>query len=602
MSSVVDDPAVQWPPSSSPLLTARDLERRRAQLRQEFQDRINRLITQLLQTSNDYRVWQQRGEPATSWHGMSSTNKTKLGAPSRLDPVISSDSEHREDTLAVASVRVGAGTTPGSTLETPKSRTLIGEMRAPYNTPDGPPAHRLKGKDKETVLDGMWINRRCALLHGKGGLEVAHLVAFSISDNEREKLERAMGIMDGGLNINTRSNLIEVCQTVHGLIDGQHGVLIPRRIVASRVKAISPPNPPVSRYEDLPYLDGEREVVREYFYVCLDHKDNIDEGNLLMGRTAITPDPRTEFERTLQDTGNASLGFVRASDLPSDFSLVQPLRLEQVSAWTTMPRAYLNVNPVFVMLNAGKTLYNIQRLNPGRKFLPELLERFAGTDDEQYVGEVYQVLALCRSFYQMCFIDDQDKKRNDASFDVRDASYIPRHNSPPSSDTQDTPPNSSPLAPVRTQYPYKEKLRRNRPEEGRFRESSVDAEPLDFTVYSDEEPSSPPAQEAVPVPPEVVNSVDPPPRSGKRPLQPQSSASNPFEQCKTLLFSLTDFMLNEDAEPPASHQGLPYFSTGLAYGQHGKGVLPPPNEEDGVGVGVFVEDGDGGDEEVREED
>ncbi|KIY48208.1 hypothetical protein FISHEDRAFT_59034 [Fistulina hepatica ATCC 64428] len=551
--------------------------------------------------------------------------------------------------MAVASVPVGAGAIHGSTLETPKSQISLAEKRALYDTPEGLPAHRLQGKNKQAVLDGMWIKGRCALLHGKGGLELAHLVAFSTSNNEREQLERAMGIMDGGLNINTRGNLIEVCMIVHDLLDGQHGVLVPRDMVASQVMKIAPPSPPVNRYEDLPYLNGERDAVREYLYVCVDRKNDIHESNLIMGRTVISPNPRVVFGKALQDAGNASLGFVRASDLPSVFSLVQPARLEQVSAWTTMPRAYLNANPSFIMLNAGRTLDKIQRLDPGRDLGAELLERFAGTDGEQYVEEVCRVFKLCQNLYKKCFpvSDKQAKKRAGADSDARDVPYIPRHNSPPSSDTQDTPPSSSPLAPVRSQNPYKEKLRKNRPEEGTFRESSIDAEPLDFTILSDEEPSSPPAQEAVPVPPEVVSSVDLAHRSvirfqsvrdqfleqSRRPECPSAFQEDQAAQCKTLFFSLIDFVLNEDTEllfdrtgtilagtksflisPPGSLpvgweqiQDDPPNATPLAAATTStstwKRDLIPPNGEDGVRVGVFVENCDFGDEEeMREED
>ncbi|KIY48207.1 hypothetical protein FISHEDRAFT_59033 [Fistulina hepatica ATCC 64428] len=474
--------------SSSPLLPvdARDLrslspERRRAR-QQECQKLVNRLKFQLARATNELDILQRTeedsapmaaepGDDESESSPTESTNDVMLASAlqcgsSSLNPATVPD----ESCQVIAAVHDGAGRAiPESTPETPKNRGL--------------PAHRLQGKDKEAVVDGMWIRRRCALLHGKGGIELAHLVAFSISNKEREQLERALGIMAGGLNINTRDNLIEVCQTVHGLIDGQYGVLIPRDKVASRVMKISPPNPPLRRYEDLPYLDGERDAVREYFYVSLDRKDDIHEDNLIMGRTVITPNPRVVYEKALQDSArNASLGFVRLSDLPGDFSLAQPVRREQVSAWTTMPRAYLNANPIFVMLNAGRTLW---RLDPARDLLQELTERFTGTDDELYIDEVHQVFNLCRTLYRRCFpasdSGHEAEQRADTDSDPRDASYIPRHNSPPSSDTQDSPPNSSPLAPVRTQNPYKEKLRKNRPEEGTFRESSIDAEPLDFT-------------------------------------------------------------------------------------------------------------------------
>ncbi|KIY48193.1 hypothetical protein FISHEDRAFT_59024 [Fistulina hepatica ATCC 64428] len=220
------------------------------------------------------------------------------------------------------------------------------------------------------------------------------------------------------------------------LIDNKHRCFVPGEIVSSHVLEIVAPDPPVERYEDLPCLDGDRNVICEYLYVSLDPEDEVHESNIIMGRHAITPDLHEEFERALREGSNSD--FVHLSALRKDFSLQQPPSLISIFPLKSMPRVYLGANPVFVMLNTGATIDEILKCDPKRNLQSELRARFQGTPDELLVDEIWSTLRVCQELYDCCFSDASMEQ----NIDAEDSPYLPDEHSAPSSDATQ---NSSPL-------------------------------------------------------------------------------------------------------------------------------------------------------------
>ncbi|KIY45316.1 hypothetical protein FISHEDRAFT_76709 [Fistulina hepatica ATCC 64428] len=454
--------------------------------------RVNKRVQQL-------RAQQSRNTPQPEWHNPVYHPRESAADNGPPASTLAAAADLRQD-YAVQ----GSPPAPVTPNKASTSSTVY--------TPRGPANARLNTLQRQKIIKKFLLHEdRCDVSY-KREIQLAHILEFATSPDILEKLEKAFGIRPGGLSVNTRRNYLErmfidIVEIMPGLNDKSLSQSLQNFICFTTMD---------TGFSSA--VTDEQDVVYQYFYLSLDHSDNVHDHHATFIRLRTEPDMQQVFEEAMEEHGTADRGYVQACHLPKTFAVAQtnPILIKPNNS---LPRVFSKAHPKFVTYRSGKVLNSIQEKEPDRDIENEIRGRLKGTDDESLIEEVLSSIDMTRIMYTEWMSETQSQ----GVADDGDARYLPWADSPlPSSDGVEAGPS--------TRSPYNMRPRIYR--EGAYceRSSSIsdpDDEDEDMASPSHAEMSTSTAQELISVAGASADiDSENSPLLGKRALGSQSSVSD----------------------------------------------------------------------------
>ncbi|KIY43139.1 hypothetical protein FISHEDRAFT_78793 [Fistulina hepatica ATCC 64428] len=294
-------------------------------------------------------------------------------------------------------------------------------VRVLYNTPPGRAAGRLTSKGRQSLAGINITGMRCSITNtaGHAGVQSAHIIGSATPDNVVSNVERILGIVEGGLNVNTSLNVFFLIQPLHELFDTNRVIVVP---TTQELQAV------IETFEDTlgkrgrayanslldtipPALHGH---IYEYSYVPLDPPNDVHDLHKLLGRYRLAPDPTEEIRQAKaivdEDKSRSRIAYCRRRG----YQTVSPPEVDHICPFNEPVHMLSQAIPALFALDAARKLYYWEQ--KGRRvsaLQSEIKSRYS--KHPAYADSIADALRLIRSIYDIIEEARREHPSNSAS-------------------------------------------------------------------------------------------------------------------------------------------------------------------------------------------